>query len=247
MKAQLHAEREGLMARLEMLFSPHELGPRLMLAEGTTWPAATVLACAAISLALQLKERRWLLPALVLSFAVFFCVTGFRIPLSGQDLPPVNARYHAPWILLLTLTPAFAPGRWKGLALPVVLAGLWARPLKPDDPVDARTVNPAMLHKNPRRGWGEGLYALQSCHAPDADEMVDCLERRNLDDEGLFGLGLGLGRDWTPWAVRQRALERFGAPVRRGLAHPLSGVDRPLMRPEHDARRPPGPRAPPRR
>lgn len=287
---------EGLMLRLEVLFSPQELGQRLMLADGTTWPAATVLACAAVSLALQLRDRRWLLPALVLSFAVFFCFTGFRIPLSGQQLPPVNARYHAPWILLLTLLPAFAPGRWKALALPVVLAGLWARPLKPSAPVDDRTleaahaaqpwsfiglsagrldpqglssdaprvqtllvalgrehpdawdsVNTAMLHKNPRRGWGEGLYALQSCHDPSAEEMVDCLDRRNLDDEGLFGLGLGLGRDWTPWRVRELALERFGAPVRRGLAHPLSGVDRPLMRPERDTRRPPGPPGPPRR
>ena len=272
---------EGVWERITMLVDPRQLASRMFLADGAEWLAALVLSCSGVAAAVQLKARRWLLPSLALSFAIFFCISGFRLPLDGQGLPPVNARYHAPWILLLTLMPAFAPGRWKALAAPLVLAGLLARPMKPAWKVDTETllsvraaqpwsflglsagrldpqgltsnnrrvnamltvlsrdippewesVSVAMLHKRPREGWGEGLWALERCHDPSHKAFVACLEKRHLNAEGRFGVGLGLMRDWTPTSLREQAIDALGPETLKGTRHALAGVDRPLVLPD---------------
>lgn len=132
---------EGVLERAGLLLDPRELGLRLFLARDASWAAALVLGVAALSAGLQVRERRFLLPALALGFALAFVLTGFKVPLEGKVLPVVNARYHAPWMLLLLLLPAAAPGRWKALAGLSLLVSLGARGLKdPPRPVSLETL-----------------------------------------------------------------------------------------------------------
>ena len=132
---------EGVLRRLALLFDPRDLGPRLFLARHSGLPALVALAVALVSTGVLLRRRQWLLPALALSFVLAFCVSGFNMPLPGKVLPIVNARYHAPWMLLLLLLPAACPGRWRSLAGLTLLVSLCARLLKdPAQPVSWETL-----------------------------------------------------------------------------------------------------------
>ena len=270
---------DGVLRRLALLLDPSELGPRLFLARHSTLPALTVLGVALVATVVLLRQRQWLLPALALVFLLAFCISGLNMPLEGKVLPVVNARYHAPWMLLLLLLPAACPGRWRALAGLSLLASLGARTLKDPaqpvswdtlvaaraaqpwsfiglsrdrfDPQGARSDEPraqlllevlqgdppegwiavqqAFSGPPPQDGWGAGLAALERCDSPEIDLVLDCLDREQLSQEALPGVGLGLARDWRNRGDLQAAIDRFGPAVATGAASPLAGVHRPVV------------------
>ena len=126
----------GAWKRLRLLLDPAALAPRLFLVQEMTVGAALVLCNAAVS-AVILVRRRCALPLLLAAvFVVAFSVTGFHVPLPGRILPVVNARYHAPWMVLLLLLPAAAIAGRRSLLLLVipVSVGLLGRSLRPAGP-----------------------------------------------------------------------------------------------------------------
>lgn len=103
--------------RLSLLLDPRELGVRLMPARPSLalW-SVTTLAAAGLGL-WRAGSRRWVLIALMSSFVLAFSLSPVPIPDIGPEALPLNARFFAPWMLLLPLAAAAGAGGRVGAAV----------------------------------------------------------------------------------------------------------------------------------
>ena len=164
---------EGLHAgwtRLQLLVLPDPLATRMY----CTVPDMDVMAgliviAAGFAAVVPLRDAgarlgRFVVVAMLVSFAALYASAGFPIPEMRTNGPIVNLRFHLPWFFLLTLTLAVGAGaalrdpgwrRWAaGLALATALGanlGAWARTLpRLSLPVDPWGI-PAVSHS--RFAW----------------------------------------------------------------------------------------------
>jgi hypothetical protein len=111
----------GAVARAGALLDPSQLGPRLFPGVHATWPAGIWIAAFIGSLVVLVWRRRWAVPALVAAFVVLWSVSGAAIPRMPPDGGVLQARYHAPWMLLGLVAMAAAAPYSRGALLVVGL------------------------------------------------------------------------------------------------------------------------------
>lgn len=105
----------AVLERQRFLWDPRELGLRLLPGQ-PAWLAGAALAAAALGL-IRAGRRGLVLVALIVSFAAAFGLSPVPIPAMGPEGLPLNARFFAPWMLLLALGAACGAGGRLGWAI----------------------------------------------------------------------------------------------------------------------------------